>query len=67
MLSNRVLRRLYAKFKKKFGGGTLFRNLMMIARKSTYYEAHEAKMMQVKEVNLDAFEWLNVVPKHKLC
>lgn len=36
------LRHLYANFKKKFGGGTLFRNLylMMAASKATYFEAH---------------------------
>lgn len=60
-------RNMYANFKKKFGGGTLFTDLMMAASKATYYEAHEAKMMQIKEASLEAFEWLNVVPKHKWC
>lgn len=61
------LRHLYAKFKNKFRGGTLFRDLMMATTNATYYEAHEAKMIQVKEVSLNAFEWLNVVPKNKWC
>ncbi|KAI5394613.1 hypothetical protein KIW84_061306 [Lathyrus oleraceus] len=43
------LRHLYAKFKNKFRGGTLFRDLMMATTNATYYEAHEAKMIQVKE------------------
>ncbi|WJX14327.1 hypothetical protein P8452_04607 [Trifolium repens] len=30
------LRHLYANFKKKFGGGTLIRDLMMGAAKATY-------------------------------
>lgn len=33
------LRYLYANFKKKFGGGTFFRDLMMVAAKETYYTA----------------------------
>ncbi|XP_058762568.1 uncharacterized protein LOC131635949 [Vicia villosa] len=61
------LRHLYANFKKKFGGGTLFRDLMMAAAKATYYEAHEAKMLMIKEANVDAYEWLQAIPKHKWC
>lgn len=60
------LRHLYVNFKKKFGGG-LFRDLMMTTAKATYYEAHDAKMAQIKEVNLDAFDWLTFIPKHKWC
>ncbi|KAI5396006.1 hypothetical protein KIW84_062270 [Lathyrus oleraceus] len=60
------LRNLYANFKKKFGGGTLYRDLVMAATKETFYEAHEDKMNQIKEVSLDAFEWINVIPKHKV-
>lgn len=37
---------------KKFEGGTLFRDLVMGASKATYYEAHEAKMVHIKEVRL---------------
>jgi hypothetical protein len=33
------LRHLYANFKKKFGGGTLIRDLMMGAAKATYIQA----------------------------
>lgn len=61
------LRHLYSNFKKKFEGGTLFKDLMMVATKTTHYEAREAKMMQIKEVSLDAFEWLKVVSNHKWC
>ncbi|KAI5426008.1 hypothetical protein KIW84_031723 [Lathyrus oleraceus] len=43
------LRNMYANFKKKFGGGTLFTDLMMAAPKATYYEAHEAKMMKLRK------------------
>ncbi|KAI5407885.1 hypothetical protein KIW84_053938 [Lathyrus oleraceus] len=43
------LRHLYANFKKKFGGGTLFRDLMMAAAKATYFEAHKSKMLMIKE------------------
>jgi len=35
------LRHLYANFKKRFGGGTLIRDLMMAAAKATYVEAWE--------------------------
>ena len=32
------LEHLYANFKKKFGGGTLIRDLMMGAAKATYFQ-----------------------------
>jgi len=32
------LRHLYANFKKKFGGGTLIRDLMMAAANATYFQ-----------------------------
>src|ERR1051325_12036163 len=35
--------------------------------KATYFEAHEDKMNQIKEVSPDAFDWLNVIPKKKWC
>lgn len=59
------LRNLYANF-KKFGGGILYRDLVMAATKETFYEANEDKMNQIKEVSLDAFEWINAIPKHKV-
>ncbi|XP_058764112.1 uncharacterized protein LOC131637534 [Vicia villosa] len=59
------LRHLYANFKKKFGGGTLYRDLIMAAAKATYFEDHEAKMNQIKEANPDAYEWMNAIPKNK--
>ncbi|XP_058746137.1 uncharacterized protein LOC131619011 [Vicia villosa] len=61
------LRHLYANFKKRFGGGTLFRDLMMAAAKATYFEAHEAKMLMIKEAKLEAYEWLEAIPKNKWC
>ncbi|XP_058781151.1 uncharacterized protein LOC131655272 [Vicia villosa] len=61
------LRHLYANFKKKFGGGTLYRDLMMAAAKATYFEAHEAKMLMIKEAKLEAYEWLETIPKNKWC
>ncbi|XP_058744588.1 uncharacterized protein LOC131617289 [Vicia villosa] len=61
------LRHLYANFKKKFGGGTLYRDLIMAAAKATYFEDHEAKMNQIKEANPDAYEWMNAIPKNKWC
>ncbi|MCH96268.1 hypothetical protein A2U01_0017252, partial [Trifolium medium] len=57
------LRHLYANFKKKFGGGTAIRYLMMGAAKATYVQAWEEKMNQMKEVDANAYEWLMKVPK----
>ncbi|RHN45490.1 putative MULE transposase domain-containing protein [Medicago truncatula] len=48
------LRHLYANFKKKFGGGTLIRDLMMGAAKTTYYQGWEQKMNELKNVDRDA-------------
>ncbi|KAG4950031.1 hypothetical protein JHK86_043270 [Glycine max] len=39
--------------KKKFGGGTLLRDLMMGAAKATYEEAWEDKMAHIKEKNAE--------------
>jgi len=61
------LRHLYANFKKKFGGGTLLRDLMMGAAKSTYFEAWEEKMLKIKDVKEEAYNWLNVIPPKKWC
>ncbi|XP_045805909.1 uncharacterized protein LOC123898916 [Trifolium pratense] len=52
------LRHLYANFKKKFGGGTQIRDLMMGAAKATYIQAYEKKMSELKVVNTKAWEWL---------
>jgi hypothetical protein len=48
------LRHLYANFKKKFGGGTLIRDLMMGAAKATYFQAWEAKMNELKAIDKKA-------------
>jgi hypothetical protein len=52
------LRHLYANYKKKFGGGTRIRDLMMGAAKATYFQAWEAKMAELKIANIKAWEWL---------
>ncbi|XP_039683818.1 uncharacterized protein [Medicago truncatula] len=52
------LRHLYANFKKKFGGGSLIRDLMMGAAKATYFQAWDAKMNELKKVDHAAWEWL---------
>jgi hypothetical protein len=61
------LRHLYANFKKKFGGGSLIRDLMMGAAKATYYQAWEAKMIEIKVVNFKASEWLMAIPTKSWC
>jgi len=45
------LRHMYANFKKKFGGGTLIRDLMMGAAKATHYQAWKAKMDELNNVD----------------
>jgi hypothetical protein len=52
------LRHLYANYKKKFGGGTRIRDLMMGAAKATYFQAWEAKMAELKIANIKAWECL---------
>lgn len=49
------VRHLYDKFKKRFGGATLFRDLMMAASKETYIEAHEQPMQKINEVSIYAY------------
>ena len=61
------LRHLYSNYKKKFGGGIVIRNLMMGAAKATYYQGWEAKMEELKKVNLAAYEWLVAIPRHSWC
>lgn len=53
--------------KKKFGGGTLIRDLMMGAAKATYFEAWEEKMLQLKEADERAYNWLSAVPTKQWC
>ncbi|GAU26656.1 hypothetical protein TSUD_314310 [Trifolium subterraneum] len=52
------LRHLYANFKKKFGGGTAIRDLMMGAAKATYQQAWDKKMNELKALDKKAWEWL---------
>jgi hypothetical protein len=61
------LRHLYANFKKKFGGGTAIRDLMMGAAKATYYQAWEQKMQELKALDLAAWEWLMQHPTKLWC
>jgi hypothetical protein len=61
------VRHLYANFKKKFGGGTLLRDLMMGAAKATYYEAWEDKMEQIKQEKKAAYDWLIAIPTKQWC
>lgn len=61
------LRHLYVNFKKKFGGGTLFRDLMMVVAKATYFEEYKSKMLIINEDSLEAYEWLEAIPKTKWC
>lgn len=61
------LRHLYSNFKKKFGGGTLLRDLMMGAAKATYVEAWKLKMQQIKDIDSKAYEWLMAVPTRAWC
>jgi hypothetical protein len=61
------LRHLYANFKKKFGGGTLIRDLMMGAAKATYIQEWEAKMKELKAIKEPAWEWLMKIPTKSWC
>ncbi|GAU21282.1 hypothetical protein TSUD_286920 [Trifolium subterraneum] len=61
------LRHLYANFKKKFGGGTLIRDLMMGTAKATYYQAWEAKMSELKAFDKKAWDWLKDIPTKMWC
>jgi hypothetical protein len=49
---------LYANLKKKFGGGTAIRDLMIGAAKATYHQAWEKKMNELKALDQKAWEWL---------
>lgn len=48
------LRHLYANLKKKFGGGSLIRDLMIGVAKATYYQEWMQKMNELKQVDLKA-------------
>ncbi|KAK2434921.1 hypothetical protein QL285_020024 [Trifolium repens] len=61
------LRHLYANFKKKFGGGTLIRDLMMGDAKATYFQAWEAKMNELKAIDKKAWDWLMAVDTKTWC
>lgn len=61
------LRHLYSNFKKKFGGGTLLRDLMMGAAKATYIEAWKLKMQQIKDIDSKAYDWLMAIPTKAWC
>lgn len=56
------LKHLYAKFKKRFGGGTAIRDLMMGAAKATYIQAWEKKMNELRQLNPKAWRWLMGFP-----
>ncbi|KAI5398069.1 hypothetical protein KIW84_063755 [Lathyrus oleraceus] len=53
------LRHLYANFKKKFGGWKQINDLMMVVAKATYIQDWDAKMKELKELIVKAWEWLN--------
>ncbi|XP_058773980.1 uncharacterized protein LOC131648214 [Vicia villosa] len=52
------LRHMYANFKKKFGGDSAIRDLMMGAAKATYLPAWEKKMYELRLLDTKAWEWL---------
>lgn len=49
------VRHLYSNFKKKFGGGTEIRDLLMWASKATYKALWEEKMEEIKEMDEAAY------------
>nr|KYP51659.1 hypothetical protein KK1_026543 [Cajanus cajan] len=61
------LRHLYENFKKKFGGGTMIRDLMMAAAKATYEEAWRGKMNELKALNKKAYDWLVAISTKAWC
>ncbi|XP_057429555.1 uncharacterized protein LOC130722743 [Lotus japonicus] len=61
------LRHLYANFKKRFGGGVVIRNIMMAAAKATYRQQWEAKMLELREQNNAAWEWMMGIPTRTWC
>lgn len=61
------LRHLYENFKKKFGGGTAIRDLMMGAAKATYIQAWEKKMNELRKLSIGAWEWFMGFPTKLWC
>ncbi|WVY91036.1 hypothetical protein V8G54_036550 [Vigna mungo] len=61
------VRHLYNNYKKKFGGGVIIRDLMMAAAKATYQQDWERKMGELKNVNIDAYNWLLAIPTKCWC
>ncbi|XP_017423618.1 uncharacterized protein LOC108332827 [Vigna angularis] len=55
------MRHLYANFGKRFLGQML-RSLMWRAATSTYPQAWEKEMLNIKEVNIEAYKYLIVIP-----
>ncbi|XP_017413021.1 uncharacterized protein LOC108324591 [Vigna angularis] len=55
------MRHLYANFKKKFRGHTL-KNVMWKAATSTYPQAWEREMLNIKDVNVEAYKYLIAIP-----
>jgi len=55
------MRHLYTNFRKKIGGKKL-KNLMWWAVISTYPQAWEREMRNIKEVNLEAYKYLIAIP-----
>lgn len=45
------LRHFYANFKKKFGGGTTIRDLLMAAVKATDFQAWKKKMIELEQLD----------------
>ena len=43
------------------------RDLMMGAAKATYLEAWEQKMQAIKDIDVQAYEWLAAIPKESWC
>ncbi|XP_057452742.1 uncharacterized protein LOC130744588 [Lotus japonicus] len=53
--------------KVKFGGGVVIRNLMMAAAKATYRQQWEEKMLELREQNNAAWEWMMGIPTRSWC
>ncbi|XP_017416918.1 uncharacterized protein LOC108327733 [Vigna angularis] len=55
------VRHLYSNFRKKFPGKDL-KHMMWRAATTTYPQLWEAEMRKIKEINVDAFKYLIVIP-----
>ncbi|WVZ13717.1 hypothetical protein V8G54_011283 [Vigna mungo] len=61
------MRHMYANFRKKFSGQKL-KNLMWKAVASTYPQAWEKEMLNMKEVNVEAYKYLiGIAPSRAVC